>query len=177
MPSQEFRAQCAEHLSAEDVAAVEAVWEEDGGARHPALAAWGERDTEIRNAIARIRARHLQTDAARYLREHEDVDVSIEKAVTDAFNMGTPMDREHSIDELRWRIIDELTGVNEFDGAAIVAYALKLKLAERWAALNVERGQEQLERLMRPRTDSEENTDAGTAEVPAAPAGMTPGAA
>lgn len=150
----ELVACCAGDLSEQDMACLEALLDTDGpsadapAATHPFSQAWHAADTQLRNAVARQRARRLGMDSAGVLRDHGGFDVMIENEVSDAFGQGTPLDRERRLDILRWNKLGELAGTDMFATAYILAYALKLRLATRWSALDEERGREQVERMI-----------------------------
>jgi hypothetical protein len=52
----------------------------------------------------------------------------------------TPLERERALDRVRWNLLDELAGFDPFDSATALAYALKLRITERWHAVSDERG-------------------------------------
>jgi hypothetical protein len=109
---------------------------------------WRERETQLRNAVARARANRAKRDAAPFLRPTAQHDTGIEKAVADAFAKDTPREREWALDQFRWRMLEELAGFNPFAGRAMLAYGLRLKLVERWAAMAEPRGEEAAARIV-----------------------------
>jgi hypothetical protein len=149
MPSARFVALCAEHLSAADRAALERLMADAMGDESSAFGReWRDRERQLRNAVARVRAGRTKRDAAPYLRPTAGYDLGIEKAVADAFAKETPREREWALDEFRWRQLEELAGFDPFAGRAILAYGLKLKLVERWAAMAEPRGEETAARIV-----------------------------
>ena len=62
------------------------------------------------------------------------------KVVADAFARATPLERERALDRFRWRVIEELQGYDPFAFSGIMAYALKLRIAARWGAMDEEQG-------------------------------------
>jgi len=106
--------------------------------------AWRTVDTQLRNAVAMIRASHRTVEARPYLRGHEGFDVSLEKMVTDAYTRPNPLERELFLDRYRWQRLDDLAREAQFGFASILAYALKLRLAARWAVLTDEAGGQRL---------------------------------
>ena len=141
-----FRARCREHLTAADGAAVEDVFA-TGGAHsdHPFVAAWRERDTRVRNAVARARALRLGRDAAPHLRPEREFDAYTPRAVAEAFARPSPAERELELDRYRWQVIDELAGTAVFTSEIVLAYALKLRLTERWRKLDDAAGRRTVE--------------------------------
>lgn len=161
MPSAEFLKHCREQLSPRETDAIESVFASPTPEPpHALLRDWNDRETQLRNAVATQRARALQQNPAAFLRTHEDFETGIEKGVADAFAVATPLDRELAIDTIRWRTAEELGGTNEFSTRAIVAYALKLKIAERWAAMDEEAGSSQADMLIgMPPAEATESAD------------------
>jgi hypothetical protein len=50
-----------------------------------------------------------------------------------------------ALDHLRWQVLDELAGFNPFAAAAVLAYAVRLRLVERWNRLRATDGTEALQ--------------------------------
>ena len=110
----------------------------------PLARRWRNIDTQLRNAAARVRAGRRGADLRETQREHEGFDVSIEKAVTDAYTRPNPLERELFLDRYRWQRLDDLARENPFGFEALLAYALRLRLALRWADLKDEPGRTRL---------------------------------
>jgi hypothetical protein len=49
---------------------------------------------------------------------------------------------------MRWNLLDELAGLDEFAGSALLAYREKLRLTERWAAMDETRGGKTVDRMV-----------------------------
>ena len=149
----QFREMCEEHLCAADLHALDALTRDSAprGAA-PFARAWRDRDVLIRNASARARAARVGRDAAPYLREGQGFDSSIEHAVEEAFSRANPVERERALDRRRWAQIDELAGHDLFAAGSLLAYGLKLKLAERWAGLSEDEGLRKTEEIVRAET-------------------------
>jgi len=138
-----FQALCEAQLGASDYrAAVLLAQELDPDAEaisnHPFVARWQAREIQLRNAIARARAARRKRDAAGSIRTHTGFDTGIEEAVENAFSLPNPLEREQALDRLRWTVLDELAGVDPFAVSVVLAYAVKLRIAQRWAALDTE---------------------------------------
>jgi hypothetical protein len=137
----QFVALCDGHLRPADRHALtEIEGDASGASRHAVVRDWHRRDVRLRNAIARARAARSQRDATPFLREEQGVDMRVERTVSDAFSKPTPLERERVLDRFRWEQAEELAGLEPFSGRALIAYALKLKLAARWASLDEQRG-------------------------------------
>lgn len=148
MDSDVFLSECRQHLRPEDVEAVTWALSPDGPAPHPAAQRWQDYETQLRNAIARQRARRRGRDPAAHLHAHDGFEPTLESAVDDAFGSPTPMDRERALDTLRWEAIDRLRGIDAFGLPSVLAYALQLRIAERWVIIQGEDGGERADALV-----------------------------
>lgn len=108
-------------------------------------AAWAARETQLRNAVARFRAARLSVDSQAFQRDHAGFDVGLAQVVTDALAQNTPLEREQALDRGRWRIADELALADPFGLGTVLAFAVKLRIAERWAGLTEAAGQRKVE--------------------------------
>lgn len=145
-----FRALCSDHLTPDDLAALdELTGRRTEPTGHPFVADWNAREVLLRNTLAVLRASRQKRDATPYLHPHAGFDASAEKAAHDAFTQPNPLERELALDRFRWHMIDELTGFDPFSPRAVLAYALKLRLAERWAGMSREKGLETVDQAVR----------------------------
>lgn len=138
----DFRAACASSLDGEMARSVAQIL--DGGAGDSGtvsrwVRAWLDKDLEIRSAVARRRAKRLGLPAAGQLRQSASPD--IESAVDAAFEEPDPLRRETALDRLRWRIADEMQGVQPLAPTVVFAYAAKLRLVLRREALDEAAGE------------------------------------
>jgi hypothetical protein len=143
-----FLASCDDWLSAEDVAVLQAVFENRNAPDSEVARRWRSGEVELRNAVVRVRAKNRSADAARFIRPCEGFSVSIEKLVTDAFTRANPLEQEAELDRIRWAQADELALTAPFGFAGIFAFAVKLHIAERWAGLDDEKGRKNVEGLI-----------------------------
>ncbi len=139
---------CREQLSAGDAALAEALLY-GRPAVHPFAAALQDKETILRNAVARARARLSGTDAARWTRPAEGCDGQIETEVEDAFLESDPLAREKALDKVRWLIADDLQGPDPLSVKVVFAYAVKLALITRWTGFSAEQGRQTFEALTR----------------------------
>jgi len=109
---------------------------------------WGDIETQIRNAAATQRAARARAEAGPFLRPCRQLDVFLDRAVTEAMAKTQPLERELALDRVRWAALDELARQDPFGLAALAAYAVKLSLAERWNRLTPEAGREALDALL-----------------------------
>jgi len=144
MTEAEYVDLCRDHLAARDLQAVNALF--DGApSDHVLVCEWRRRDTQLRNAVVRIRAQRRQIDATAALRPHSGYELAIESAVERAFQAGDPLQRERQLDELRWRLLDEIQGTDSFGVPMILTYLLRLQLCNRWSALTEEQGKARMQ--------------------------------
>lgn len=66
-------------------------------------------------------------------------------AVADAGNL---VEKENTIDAIRWDMAGELTEMNYFDIDYILGYLVRINIIDRWAALDPQRGREMLHKLV-----------------------------
>lgn len=141
----EFRAKCEGVMSRGDLAAFDALL---AGVPVPGVRfveEWQARDTQMRNGIVRARAAQLGMEARPYLRDHAGWDMTVAKAVTDAFSKPNPLERELELDRCRWRTAEELARFEPFELPAVLAFVVKLGIAERWAGLVEDAGVKRVE--------------------------------
>lgn len=148
-PSGETAARCANMLDEAQVAELRLFLEgREGEASSGFARQWRNADTQLRNAVARVRAARHSLEARPHLREHEGFDVSLEKGVADAYAKPNPLERALELDRLRWKLLDSLVLNEPFGFSAVLAWALKLRMVERWAALTEKEGRKQFEALV-----------------------------
>ena len=157
MSQEEFLTLCAEHLSPRDYKAMEDLLESspDQAADTGFAKAWQEKETQLRNAIVKIRAARQQKDAAPFLKETNSVETAATRAAEEAFLKKSPLDRELALDHFRWQQIEELAGLDPFTTKAVLAYGLKFKLATRWADMDREKGENIAEELLNKKPGEE----------------------
>ncbi len=149
-----FVAACREQLGGADAEAVEALLS-GGTCRHPFVTAWLDKETILRNATVRERARVAGGEPSHWLREAKGCDVRIENMVDDAFQESDPMRRDENLDNIRWLIADELQGPDPLCKNMVFAYAVKLGILIRRAALDAGKGADNFKNLADIRTPDE----------------------
>lgn len=147
-----FQELCDEHLGTDDARAAALLYRglEPGVEPpvHPFAARWLDREIQLRNAVAIARAARRKTDAAGSIRTHKGFDTYIEDDVENAFDLATPLDREQALDRLRWTHLDDLAGLDPLAVTVVLAYAVKLRIAQRWAALDSETALERVDNAL-----------------------------
>ncbi len=141
-----FRAACAAQLDS-DLGEAACALLDGRPSEHPFARAWRERETILRNAVARRRASRRNADAQGTQRPVRGSDVRIEHGVAAAFEQPDPMQRERALNRLRWNVLDELQGNQPLAPAVVLAYAVKLRLLDRWQRLNAEAGARKIEEM------------------------------
>ncbi|MBP7094894.1 MAG: DUF2764 family protein [Spirochaetia bacterium] len=142
-----FLERCAVHLSARDFGLLkEAPFSlpDDGvpppvARRSRLLGAYYRWELTLRNELARLRAGRLGQPADRHVRPGS-VEWDGLRAAQAAFQAESPLDGELVIERERWAVVERLQVGHYFDTEALVAYGLKLRILERTARFEVERG-------------------------------------
>ena len=145
MSSAEFGVYCEGVLSPTDSARLRLVMEDRlEEVPDPGVQRYLSAETQLRNALARMRAAKAGVDPSSFLRPHSDWDSLAEKTAADAMNMDNPVERELLLDRYRWHVLEDLAAVDAFDVVAVYSYGLRLKLAEKWLKLNEQEGEAEL---------------------------------
>ena len=148
-----FAEACASALSAKDAACAAAL---AAGAPcdHPAARRWRDLEAAIDGAIGRRRlARRAQGAGEFAAPETAACPVWLTRLVDAAFeSAGDPLAREEALDRARWAAADELGGFDPMAKGQVFAYAARLRLAWRRAALDAARGRERLEAALPKQT-------------------------
>ncbi len=142
----DFRARCDGVLTPTDLATLDRLLAGRMDPDAPGFeGAWGARQTQLGNAVAAARAARYGADTRAVRRPHPGWDGAVEKVVVDAFAKESPLDRELELDRGRWHLLDDLARGRPFGVETVFAFALKLRIAERWAALTDAAGREKFE--------------------------------
>ena len=147
-----FLAACTSWLSENDLAVLKAVLENRCSPNSEMARRWWNGEVELRDAVVRVRAKKHNTDASRFIQPYEGFSMSIDKTVADAFTRTNPLEQEAELDRARWAQADELALTAPFGFAGILAFAVKLRIAERWADLNDAVGQTHVEKFIEQAT-------------------------
>jgi hypothetical protein len=138
------------------------------------IASWFTFELQLRNILAALAIRrgmpHLQQREQEYLKCLEsalicltDVEERLLASAAPDFGLSEqlpwiervlqlPVDdfiqRERSIDQLRWDMLDELTTFSYFQIETLLAFCLRLMIVERWTGLDPQTGRKRLEQLV-----------------------------
>jgi hypothetical protein len=127
---------CGQLIPQEDVQLLRALPQPEqyfiNGKRHRIIRKWIGFDVALRNELVKIRAGRKHVDPATYLRPDGYSGSSLAPAVM-AVNVNTSLlDAEKTLDEARWKALDELATGHYFDLDFLITYAYKLLILVRW---------------------------------------------
>jgi hypothetical protein len=151
-----FMSACAGRLGDGELSVLQAVFENRDPADGGVAQCWWNSEVQLLDAVARVRAKNRGMDAAPFIRSHEGFSVTIEKMVTDAFTRANPLEQEAELDRARWTLAEELALSEPFGFAGILAFAVKLRIAERWAGMDDSAGQEKVEEFVKSGIQTED---------------------
>ncbi|HJW86791.1 MAG TPA: DUF2764 family protein [Candidatus Brocadiaceae bacterium] len=138
---EDFLSSCRDMLARKDAIALEHVYHGRlDEVNHPFIKEWKKLEYRLKNALARARTARMKLPPEPYLRNVAVVDAATENAVTEAMNKPNPLEKELALDRYRWKILEELTPIINFDLSAIFSYAIKLKMVIRWNGMTGEKG-------------------------------------
>ncbi|MBN2162318.1 MAG: DUF2764 family protein [Pontiellaceae bacterium] len=123
----------------------------------PVCKKWFDIETQLRNALARLRGHKLGVDFKEFLQPHDGFIGEIEQLAADAFNRPDPVEIEEALDRARWQMAEDLAdGKEPFCFEKVLAYGIQLKIVERWNRMDVHTGKEKLEAVITANTEKEE---------------------
>ena len=97
---------------------------------------WSNADTQIRSMVARCRCESAGVEISSVVRPFFGYDMLTQKVVEEALVSKNPLDAERILDQRRWALVDEIAFERPFQLEGVLAYAVKLTLAWRWAVLD-----------------------------------------
>ena len=165
MAAEDLRAAAEGNLKSADLAALDALLS-GAPSDHPFVVAWRDRDTQLRNAVARARAARVSRaagnggvsggeGAARWLRPHGGWSAGVESGVAAAFQEPDALRRHRALARLRWDLAGEVAGLDPFSSSAILAYAVRLVLAADLAKADADAGLARLRRTAEETAEKE----------------------
>ena len=138
---EDYRFKCQGVLTEEHLAELDRIVEgHRNELRTPFGRRWRDMETSIRNVAARVRAGREGIDESPYIESVSACCVAVEHDVQHALSQGNPMEQEFALDRVRWNALDELSLEEPFGLAPALAYAVKLRIAKRWADLSEDEG-------------------------------------
>lgn len=129
------------------------------------MAEWYELNFNILNILTALIARRQGWPVADYVQGRGPVaDALRRQAAQPDFGLGAeldympalmraadnadPVEKERSIDTLRWAWLEERTFFNPFDITALMAYLARTEILERWAMLDPEQGRHRFTQII-----------------------------
>lgn len=101
------------------------------------LRRWNDFDILLRNALVKLRAARKYQSGDKYLRaSQEEISSYAAHIALSAHKNPSLLEAEISLDEARWRFLDDLSFGHYFDRDFLIAYGLKLLILERWERIN-----------------------------------------
>lgn len=97
-------------------------------------------ETQLRNALARIRAQRAGVEYAPRSQRRAAFDARADEAAARAMAAPDPLAREMLLDRHRWTLLGEAASQAAFGVQAVFAYAVKLRIIEKWTALSDQGG-------------------------------------
>lgn len=114
------------------------------------LRRWYDFDILLRNALVKVRAARKHQAADKYLRApQEEISPYTAHIVLSAHKNPSLLEAEISLDEARWRFLDDLSFGHYFDRDFLIVYGLKLLILERWERIKTLNREVVLEELLR----------------------------
>jgi hypothetical protein len=102
------------------------------GKKHQIIQKWIDFDVALRNELVKIRATKKHIEPATYLRPGGYSVSSLAPAVLAANIYTSVLDAEKTLDETRWKALEELATGHYFDLDFLITYAYKLLILQRW---------------------------------------------
>jgi len=102
----------------------------------PTLEKWRKFDTALRNELVKIRSSRKRIDPTKYLRGESGYTESfISHSAMNAYRNPSVLEAEKTLDQERWRQLDELSAGHYFDIDFLIIYGLKLLILEKWGII------------------------------------------
>lgn len=117
---------CAELIPAEDLNALKNYLKDESESRYHDF------EVALRNELVKIRAQRKHLDASKFLRRDGYADQWISHVAAGAYRNSSAIEAERLLDLERWRFLDELSAGHYFDSEALMIYARKLSILEKW---------------------------------------------
>ncbi|HQK55952.1 MAG TPA: hypothetical protein PLE70_05385 [Methanolinea sp.] len=135
-----FLGMCREFIPAHDYIVLcnlpePARYQEDRS-RQETVRRWIEFDTTLRNELVKVRSQRVHREPSSSLRPGASPDPTLTAAATAALANPSLLAAEMSLDEVRWKALDELAAGHHFDLVLLITYALKLLILIRWEPIH-----------------------------------------
>lgn len=117
--------------------------------RNSTIQKWLAFDAALRNELVKIRAQHKHADPLKYLRRESRADFLLSHIALAAHRNPSLVEGEKSLDQARWKVLDEIETGHYFDNDYLLVYGYKLKLLERWERINTADKADLLDKALR----------------------------
>lgn len=148
----ELLARCKEMIPDEDVDLVRTVRSSGytcAGITNTTLKKWIGFETMLRNELVKIRAARRKADPALYLREDGCPEsVYTAHVAINAYRKPALIDAVKTLDLDRWQYLDSLELGHYFDVDILITYACKLRILEKWDAIQSTDTERKLEEVL-----------------------------
>jgi len=131
--AEDFVSACGSWLSGRDMGVIEAAARGVSGdtvSGNGMMDAWNTFDAELRGEIARAREAEKKREGGK-----------VPEKLKDILGEEDPLVAEKKLERVRWDFIEDKAGGYYFDVNALAAYGLKLRILERLATFDKDRGE------------------------------------
>jgi hypothetical protein len=144
---------CEALIPEEDIEMLKAVVMPEGAhcaaIKNQTFAKWRSFDTMLRNELVQIRASRKKEDPAKYIRQDGCPASSYAAHLAiNAYRKPSIIESEKTLDLDRWKELDELAIGHYFDLDALIVYALKLLIIEKWEKIRAADNKRLLEEVL-----------------------------
>ncbi|HQQ01403.1 MAG TPA: DUF2764 family protein [Bacteroidales bacterium] len=128
------------------------------------VSSWMKFERNVRNIMAALTARKFKLNARSFIIGNDEFSQALIKSqardfglaqqfpyiekLIQIFESSNLLEREKSLDLLRWSYLDELNTFHYFSIEVILAFILKLQMVQRWLRLDKEAGMTMFKRLL-----------------------------
>lgn len=136
---EKFQEMCERVIAESDIEIIKNAAEIEKPATkkiHPTEKKWRKFDRALRNELAKVRAARKHTDPAKYLRRDGYSEPAITHMALNAYRNPLILESEKTLDEERWRMLEDISVGHYFDLDSLLVYAHKLLILEKWEKVN-----------------------------------------
>lgn len=136
---EKFLQMCSSLIAASDIDTIKISTIIESGVDekiNPTLKKWRTFDTSLRNELVKIRAGRKRLDPLKYIRQDGYTSPSIAHIALHAHRAPSILEAERTLDQERWRFLEELSIGHYFDIEFLIVYANKLLILQRWEKIN-----------------------------------------
>ena len=106
-----------------------------GAGQVGSLKEWVNFEVALRNELVRARASRKKIDPSKFLRLPDSPQAWISHIAMLAYRCTSILEAERILDQARWNFLEDLSQGHYFDFDYLLIYGLKLKILERWEAI------------------------------------------